>query len=278
MTFWNCVNLGGPAYISPSSVLLTVLPLFHTGGLNCYTNPVLHAGGTVLIMRAFDPGLALQLINDPARGINQFFGVPSIYQFMAQHPAFATCDFSRLVIGGVGGAPMPVPLLKVWEERGVALQQGYGMTETSPAVLTLDKEDAARKAGSSGKPVLHTEVRIVRPDGTGRRCRRARRTLGQGAERHAGLLEQAGGQRVVIHRWLAAHRRCHARRRRRLLLHRRPLEGHVHFRRRERLSGRSRERAASAHGNRRSCDHRRSRTSNGARSAWRSWPSSPAIR
>jgi fatty-acyl-CoA synthase len=165
MTFWNCVNLGGPAYISPSSVLLTVLPLFHTGGLNCYTNPVLHAGGTVLIMRAFDPGLALQLISDPQRRINVFFGVPSIYQFMAQHPVFATSDFSRLVIGGVGGAPMPVPLLKVWEQRGVALQQGYGMTETSPAVMTLDREDAARKAGSSGKPVLHTEVRIVRPDG-----------------------------------------------------------------------------------------------------------------
>jgi fatty-acyl-CoA synthase len=166
MTFWNCVNLGGPAYISPSSVLLTVLPLFHTGGLNCYTNPVLHSGGTVLIMRAFDPGLALALISDPAHAINVFFGVPSIYQFMAQHPAFPTADFSRLVIGGVGGAPMPVPLLKVWETRGVALQQGYGMTETSPAVLTLDREDAARKAGSSGKPVLHTEVRIVAPSGT----------------------------------------------------------------------------------------------------------------
>ena len=166
MTFWNCVNLGGPAYVSPSTVLLTVLPLFHTGGLNCYTNPVLHAGGTVLIMRTFDPGVALQLISDPSCGITQFFGVPAIYQFMAQHPSFATSDFSRLAIGGVGGAPMPVPLLKVWEERGVALQQGYGMTETSPAVLALDREDAARKAGSSGKPVLHTEVRIVRPDGT----------------------------------------------------------------------------------------------------------------
>ena len=165
MTFWNCVNLGGPAYISPSSVLLTVLPLFHTGGLNCYTNPVLHSGGTVLIMRTFDPGQALALISDPAQAINVFFGVPAIYQFMAQHPAFATADFSRLLIGGVGGAPMPVPLLKTWEARGVALQQGYGMTETSPAVLTLDREDAVRKAGSSGKPVLHTEVRIVRPDG-----------------------------------------------------------------------------------------------------------------
>jgi fatty-acyl-CoA synthase len=107
MTFWNCVNLGGPAYISPSSVLLTVLPLFHTGGLNCYTNPVLHAGGTVLIMRAFDPGTALQLISDPSVGINQFFGVPAIYQSMSQHPSFATAAFSRLTIGGVGGAPMP---------------------------------------------------------------------------------------------------------------------------------------------------------------------------
>jgi fatty-acyl-CoA synthase len=166
MTFWNCVNLGGPAYVSPSTVMLTVLPLFHTGGLNCYTNPVLHAGGTVLIMRAFDPSLALQLISDPTYGITHFFGVPAIYQFMAQHAAFVGADFSRLVVGGVGGAPMPVPLLKVWEERGVALLQGYGMTETSPAVLALDREDAARKAGSSGKPVLHTEVRIVRPDGT----------------------------------------------------------------------------------------------------------------
>ena len=166
MTFWNCVNLGGPAYISPASVLLTVLPLFHTGGLNCYTNPVLHTGGTVYIMHAFDPGEALRLISDPTTGINVFFGVPSIYQFMAQHASFAGSDFSRLVIGGVGGAPMPVPLLKVWEARGVALQQGYGMTETSPAVMVLDKEDAARKAGSSGKPVLHTEVRIVRPDGS----------------------------------------------------------------------------------------------------------------
>ncbi len=165
MTFWNCVNLGGPACISPSSVLLTVLPLFHTGGLNCYTNPVLHAGGTVKIMRQFDPALALQLISDPAQAINVFFGVPSIYQFMAQHPAFASADFSRLIVGGVGGAPMPVPLLQVWEARGVALQQGYGMTETSPAVLVLDREDAVRKAGSAGKPVLHTEVRVVRPDG-----------------------------------------------------------------------------------------------------------------
>ena len=233
-------------------MLLTVLPLFHTGGLNCYTNPVLHAGGTVLIMRAFDPGLALQLISDARLGINQFFGVPSIYQFMAQHPAFATADFSRLVIGGVGGAPMPVPLLKVWEERGVALQQGYGMTETSPAVLTLDKEDAVRKAGSSGKPVLHTEVRIVEPDGADADVGELGELWVKGPNVTPGYWNRPDANASSFtDGWL--HTGDAARDRRgRLLLHRRPLEGHVHLRRRERLSGRGRERAASAPRDRRS--------------------------
>jgi fatty-acyl-CoA synthase len=166
MTFWNAINLGGPAYVTPSSVLLTVLPLFHTGGLNCYANPVFHAGGTVLVMRAFDPAAALGLIGDPAFGLTHFFGVPAIYQFMAQHPAFVETNLSRLVVAGVGGAPMPVPLLETWQKRGATLQQGYGMTETSPAVLILDVEDGARKAGSAGKPVLHNEVKIVREDGS----------------------------------------------------------------------------------------------------------------
>ena len=64
MTFYNCVNLGTPAAISAKTVQLVVLPLFHTGGLNCYANPILHAGGQILLMRDFDPGRALQVIGD----------------------------------------------------------------------------------------------------------------------------------------------------------------------------------------------------------------------
>ncbi len=165
MTFINAVNLGFPAIINPRAVFLCVLPLFHTGGLNCYTNPVLHAGGAAIIMRAFDPGESLRIIGDPAIGLTHFFGVPSIYQFMAQHPAFKNTDFSRLVMAGVGGAPMPVPLLKVFEDRGIALVQGFGMTETSPACLLLPAEDAARKAGSCGKLILHAEAKIVDEQG-----------------------------------------------------------------------------------------------------------------
>jgi fatty-acyl-CoA synthase len=60
---------------------------------------------------------------------------------------------------------MPVQLLKTWLDRGCTVVQGYGLTETSPIVLMLDPEDAVRKIGSAGKPVLHTDLKIVDADG-----------------------------------------------------------------------------------------------------------------
>jgi fatty-acyl-CoA synthase len=165
MNFWNCSNLGTPAGVGMRTVHLSVLPLFHTGGLNCYSNPVLHAGGTVVIMRSFEPGQALRVIGDPTEGITHFFAVPAPYQFMLQHPEFATTDLSRLQSAGVGGAPCALPILQGWAARGVHLMQGFGMTETSPACIFLDPADALRKLGSTGKVLLHTEARIVNEAG-----------------------------------------------------------------------------------------------------------------
>ena len=161
MVLWNCINLGIPAFISPATVQLVVLPLFHTGGLNCYANPVLHAGGAILIMRSFDPGLALDYISDPVLGITHFFGVPAPYQFMMQHPRFLGADLTRLKVAGVGGAPCALSILEGWAARGVPLVQGWGMTETSPAGTMLDAADAVRKLGSAGKAVMHTAIRII---------------------------------------------------------------------------------------------------------------------
>ena len=165
MNFWNCINLGIPAGVALDTVHLSVLPLFHTGGLNCYSNPVLHAGGTVVILRSFDPGRALELIGDPSQGITHFFAVPAPYQFMMQHPDFATTDLSRLRAAGVGGAPCALTIMQNWADRGVLLMQGFGMTETSPACIFLDPADAIRKLGSTGKVLMHTEARVVNDDG-----------------------------------------------------------------------------------------------------------------
>jgi len=165
MNFWNAVNLGIPAGIGLDTVHLNVLPLFHTGGLNCYCNPVLHAGGTVVILKGFDPAETLQVLGDEAQGITHFFAVPAPYQFMMQHPDFHDTDLSRLRIAGVGGAPCALTIMETWMERGVSLAQGFGMTETSPACIFLDPGDALRKIGSTGKTLLHTEFRIVNDEG-----------------------------------------------------------------------------------------------------------------
>jgi fatty-acyl-CoA synthase len=166
LNFWNTVNGNPAARVSPESVFLGILPLFHTGGLNVFAYPVLQAGGTVLIMRSFDPGEVLRLIGDPSAGITHIFGVPANYQFMAAHPAFRETDLSRLVFAGIGGAPTPDAILQTWAAQGVVVQQGYGMTETSPLVLLLDRPDAVHKSGSAGKPLMHTEVRVVGADGS----------------------------------------------------------------------------------------------------------------
>jgi fatty-acyl-CoA synthase len=119
MNFWNCVNLGIPAGLGLDTVHLNVLPLFHTGGLNCYSNPVLHAGGTVVIAKAFDPGETLRVLGDPTQAITHFFAVPAPYQFMMQHPDFDTTDLSRLRVAGVGGAPCALTIMERWTDRGV---------------------------------------------------------------------------------------------------------------------------------------------------------------
>jgi fatty-acyl-CoA synthase len=165
MNFWNCINLGIPSGIGLDTVHLSVLPLFHTGGLNCYSNPVLHAGGTVVIMSAFDPAETLRLLGDPKQGITHFFAVPAPYQFMMQHPDFATTDLSRVRVAGVGGAPCALTIMEEWAGRGVLLVQGFGMTETSPACIFLDPSEALRKIGSTGKILMHTEMRIVNEQG-----------------------------------------------------------------------------------------------------------------
>jgi fatty-acyl-CoA synthase len=161
MTFWNMVNISQPTGINQNSVHYVVLPLFHTGGLNLYANPLFHHGGTNIIARAYDPALTLQTITDPELGVTHFFGVPAIYLFLSQHDAFMQTDLSHIESWGCGGAPMPATLLKTYAEKGIIVQLGFGMTETSPTVFLIAKRLVMDKPTSVGKPLLHTRVRVV---------------------------------------------------------------------------------------------------------------------
>ncbi|NWF68258.1 MAG: long-chain fatty acid--CoA ligase [Chloroflexi bacterium] len=164
MLLWNAINITTPTGLSHKSVFYCVLPTFHSGGLNLYVNPLLHLGGTSIIARQYDPALTLQTLTDPALGVTHMFGVPSIYLFLSQHPDFEKADLRHIESWGCGGAPMPVALLQQYAAKGLIVQLGFGMTETSPTVFLIDKHRSLKKPASVGKPLLHTRVRVVRED------------------------------------------------------------------------------------------------------------------
>ena len=114
-------------------------------------------------MPAFDAARVLEIIERHRCTI--FFGVPTMFQMMLESPRFATTDFSSVRYFISGGAPCPVPLIEAYQRRGVSFVQGYGLTEVGPNCFKLGLEDAVRKAGSIGFPVLHSAARIVASDG-----------------------------------------------------------------------------------------------------------------
>ena len=157
--FWTNLALSRIAEITSSDTVLAVMPQYHVGGWNVQPLLAWWVGATVVLERTFDPGRVLQLIKE--RHITTTMGVPANYLFLAQHPSFADADLSSLRHAIVGGAPMPEPLLRTWHARGVALTQGYGLTEASPNVLCLPDEDARSKVGLAGKPYPHVEVAVA---------------------------------------------------------------------------------------------------------------------
>jgi fatty-acyl-CoA synthase len=163
MFFWNAINIGHAVGLTSASTNLNVLPTFHSGGLNLYTTPCLHLGARSVNLREFDPGRVLHWLESGE--ITHFFGVPAVYQFLAEAPGWQDANLTHVVSWACGGAPMPVALLERYAGRGIVIRQGMGLTETSPTVFLTDAEHAMSKAGSVGKPALHTEIRIVDPAG-----------------------------------------------------------------------------------------------------------------
>lgn len=157
--YWNFLNAIMSAGFLEEDVTLVAAPLFHIGGLNVLTLGTLNVGGHAVIMRSFDPKQALELIT--SEKVTTMFGAPAMYQFMAQQDLFTETDLSRIRSFFVGAAPVPAPLIEIYNARDVTFAQGYGMTELSPLALILSGEFSASKVGSCGKPPMFCDVRIV---------------------------------------------------------------------------------------------------------------------
>ncbi|MDJ0951768.1 MAG: long-chain fatty acid--CoA ligase [Alphaproteobacteria bacterium] len=157
--FWNAVNSAHMHDLTSRDHVLTVLPMFHVGGLNIQTLPALHAGATVTLHRRFEPTATLASLAEDRPTLTVL--VPATIAALAGHSRWAETDLSSLRLVTTGSSIVPVPVLEIIHGRGIPCIQVYGSTETAPIAIYLTVEDAERKAGSTGKPAVHCDVRLV---------------------------------------------------------------------------------------------------------------------
>ncbi len=143
---------------------LMALPLFHSFGQTVGMNSMFYGGGSVTMLPRFDPVQALKLM--VAHGITVFAGVPTMYWALLNAASGLSDEEkaqlrSHLAFALSGGAALPVEILRRFEEvYGIAIMEGYGLSETSP-VASFNHSDRERRPGTVGQPIFGCEMRVV---------------------------------------------------------------------------------------------------------------------
>ena len=156
---FNALNSVHMHDLDISDHILTVLPMFHVGGLNIQTTPALYVGATVTLQRRFEPAMVLSASRDlrPTRLVL----VPATIMALAEHPDFKTTDLGSIRSLTTGSTIVQKSVIDIFHDRNVPVIQNYGLTETGPVALYLRIDDAFSHVGSTGRGALHTRFRIV---------------------------------------------------------------------------------------------------------------------
>jgi len=161
----NTVNCAITQGIRDSDeVWLSGLPLFHIGGLNGILFYLMFGGSSVILRSgAFDPGEVVDIME--RERITACYFVPTQWKAICEVPGIAERDLAlRRISWGASVAPPSVLQAMADTFPGVPNFNLFGQTEMSSVTCALRGEDAVRKMGSVGRPVVNIEARIVDDD------------------------------------------------------------------------------------------------------------------
>ena len=145
--------------------ILAILPIFHGFGLGVCVNATLVAGGTSILVPAFDAAGVAKLIR--SKRPNVLVGVPTLFDALARDPSLARTDLSCLTACFCGADTLPRPVKERFEglvaARGgrVRLLEGYGLTEAVTAIMAMPRDEY--REGSIGVPFPDMRATICRP-------------------------------------------------------------------------------------------------------------------
>lgn len=159
--WWNWVNVDGVVDTRFGDVSLAAAPLFHIGGFNALALRTITRGGTLVVRRAFDPAQALQDL--VAHRVNSMFLVAAMLAGIQRQEGFREADLTDLRSTIAAGAPVPPALIAAYAEKGVLVQQAWGLTETAPFATYLEAAQTTNKLGSCGIAMPYTSVKVVDP-------------------------------------------------------------------------------------------------------------------
>lgn len=138
--------------------VLTVLPLFHVGGLCIQTLPALSVGAHVLLMTRFDATATLHSMARDRPTLT--LQVPATLQALTSHAEWGATDLTSLRAVWAGSSLLPPEPLQAFMARGIPVCNVYGSTETGPFSIALPPGHAASHLGSCGWPAPGVEVRL----------------------------------------------------------------------------------------------------------------------
>lgn len=159
MIAWNAYNTAASWQLLPSDVTSICTPLYHAGGTGVSLPAIFLLGGKIILHDGFHASEVLTAIE--RERCTFFFAVPTIFEMLTQVPEWQTADLTSLRWCISGGAPLPAPLAEKYRNRGLVMKQGYGLTEAGVNCFAMSADEAARKSGSIGKPMLFCEAKVV---------------------------------------------------------------------------------------------------------------------
>lgn len=145
-----------------TETVISPLPLYHIYAFTVAQVVSLLGGHSVLIPNPRDiPGFVKEM---GKWRMSTFVGLNTLFVALCNNEKFSEVDFTNLKFTASGGMALNPSTAVMWKEKtGCEIIEGYGLTETSPAVCFNPPDD--NRVGTIGLPMLHTDVRIIGTDG-----------------------------------------------------------------------------------------------------------------
>ena len=150
--YHNNLNSMHMHQFNKKDIILTVIPLFHVGGLNIQTIPALHIGACVVLLKKFNINETFKLLKKHKPNYTVF--VPTIMDLLLKSKNWQTSKLSSLKAITTGSTIVSPKLIKKYEDLSIPIIQVYGSTETCPIAICQNIFDKRLPYGNVGKPAI----------------------------------------------------------------------------------------------------------------------------